>query len=141
VCISLSSLLTGAIVSYTTLQIPIWWFIHVAVAFWAVTFPFHYRSFQVMGKSKILHIFTVLIGVLLPLVSLGIAIGTGGYVPAYRVPPITCSTSNENASFYSHTLLIVILYGAGSVLLVFIFLQFLKVRPIVAWYVWVSIGR
>ena len=126
---------SGAIVSYTTLQIAIWWFIHVAVAFWAVTFPFRYRSFQVMGKSKILHIFTVLIGVLLPLVSLGIAIGTGGYVPAYRVPPITCSTSNENASFYSHTLLIVILYGAGSVLLVFIFLQFLKVRPIVAWYV------
>ena len=134
-CISLSSLLTGAIVSYTTLQIPIWWFIHVAVAFWAVTFPFHYRSFQVMGKSKILHIFTVLIGVLLPLVSLGIAIGTGGYVPAYRVPPLTCSTSNENTRFYSHTLLIVILYGAGSVLLVFIFLQLLKVRPIVAWCV------
>ena len=88
-----------------------------------------------MGKSKVLHLFTVLIGVLLPLMSLGIAIGTGGYVPAYRVPPLTCSTSNENANFYSHTLLFVILYVAGSVLLVFIFLQFLKVRPIVAWCV------
>jgi hypothetical protein len=113
----------------------IWWFIHVAVAFWAVTFPFHYRSFQVMGKSKFLHIFTVLIGVLLPLVPLGIAIGTGGYTPTYRLPPFVCSTSKENASFYSHTLLFVILYVAGSVLLVFIFLQFLKVRPIVAWCV------
>jgi hypothetical protein len=140
VCISLSSLLTGAIVSYTTLQIPIWWFIHVAVAFWAVTFPFHYRSFQVMGKSKILHIFTVLIGVLLPLVPLGIAIGLGGYTPTYRVPPFVCSTSNEKSSFYSNILLIVILYGAGSVLLVFIFLQLLKARPIIAWCVWVSIG-
>ena len=131
-CISLSSLPIGAIVSYTNLQIAIWWFIHVAVAFWAVTFPFHYRSFQVMGKSKVLHLFTVLIGVLLPLVPLGIAIGTGGYTPTYRLPPLTCLTSNDDAFFYSQTLLIVILYGAGSVLLAFIFLHLFKVRPVLA---------
>ena len=100
-------------------------------SFWKIYFPLHSRSYQVSNKMKYIHLGIVVLGVLLPFISV-VAImsefavrvkstdgdfvsgGLGFIVP--RFPPIPCHGRSKNVVFYSHILLLYVLLSTGITL-------------------------
>ena len=104
----------------------IWWFIHIAAIYWGVKYPFHAHKLETSGKKKYLHFTAVLLGVVLPWISIGAVLGAGGYTFA-SVPPIFCIPSSINVSFYSYIMPIIILQATGASLLTIILWAVCKV--------------
>ena len=100
----------------------------VLILFWKIYFPLHSRSYQASNKMKYIHLGIVVLGVLLPFISV-VAImsefavrvkstdgdfvsgGLGFIVP--RFPPIPCHGRSKNVVFYSHILLLYVLLSTG----------------------------
>ena len=61
-------LCTGIAFTYILAQIGLWLFFHSLGLFWSVAFPLHLRKFRAEKKLKYIHVTTVLIALLLPLV-------------------------------------------------------------------------
>ena len=101
------------------LQGSLWWIFHVSVLFYGIQFPFHSRSFKV--RTKYIHVIMVVVALLLPL---GACNNLWSYIGGYTMtvfPPILCTGSDADATFYSLLLSIIIILGTGTRLLVIMF--------------------
>ena len=109
------------------LQLVIWLLGHIITLFWGITFPFHYRAFERRGKLIYVHIAIVVLALILPTVSVGIAFGTGGY--RYDgIPPLACLPQNLVVAFYAVFLPSTAIVATGGTFLVLIIWKLIKVR-------------
>lgn len=130
VLLSLSFL--GVFLHYLLLQINLWWVLHMATLFWKVYFPVHARSLQSTRHLKVVHALCIIAALFLPLISVAAPIignavteaqtdqpvpGTHGFGFAL-FPPILCSGTNENVTFYTVILPNVLLILVGTITLV-----------------------
>ena len=120
-----SSVYIGIVFNYALMQSTFWVLFHVAALFWGIAFPFHYRQFKDNGYLKYIHVATVAVAILLPLVS-ALAPLKDGYVPA-RFPPIVCTAANTDYTFYTLVFPISILLAISTCLLIITFWIILKV--------------
>ena len=117
----------GGVFYYIQLQTALWWIFHVSALFYGVQFPFHSRSFKAANRTKYVHVIMVVIALILPLVPVISCAVIGGYTIT-SFPPILCTGSDADATFYSLVLPITIILGIGASLLVLIFWAVHKVK-------------
>jgi len=131
------------LLSYTILQINIWWVLHIGQLFWRVIFPFHSGAFEKSGKMKKVHITSIIVGVLLPLSpivtsmtkfavdaqkittnetsSTDLFLSGGLGFNSGRFPPLLCV-------FYSSLLPLDLVQAIGCTMLLIIILRVYRVR-------------
>ena len=112
---------------YTYTQATIWWLCHIAAMFWGLHFPFQAHRFEVMNKTKYIHLTVILLGLFLPLIPVVVSFATGGF-DFVRFPPIVCTAASRTATFYSLVSPTAIAAATGLMLLVFIFWTISKVN-------------
>ena len=108
-----------------------WWILHVSVVFWKLNFPFHAHFFD---KTKYLHAFCVILALLIPLAPIIAAItksridsnraGTETTSIGFgltRFPPLLCTGTDKDVTFYSLILPLDLILFVGFPLLVMIF--------------------
>ena len=108
------------------LQLAIWWFIHVAVLFWRVYFPFHAQTYA--HRLVHIHVITVTIAIVGPLVPVIAALAGEGFALP-RFPPILCVAKEADPTFYALVLPIIVLLQIGVTLLILVFRVIHKVLP------------
>ena len=115
---------------YIFVQVAIWWLCHVTAMFWGLRFPFQAHNFKVTGKMKYLHITVVLLGLILPIIPVAVALGTGGFT-LNRLPPIICSARSSDATFYAVALPVGFMLALGITLLILLFWTIYKVCTLI----------
>ena len=120
------SLYLGTVFYYTLLQLALWWFFHVAAIFWKIRFPFSARAAESTLYIKLVHVTVVVLAVVVPIVPVVTTLKTSGF-GLTRFPPILCTGTNADATFYSLVLPIVVLLQVGISLLIVIFWKIHKV--------------
>ncbi len=60
--ILLSFTVSGAVLHYVFVSMTLWWFLHIAVFFYKVLFPFHARQFQKDKRMKLLFLVVIIFG-------------------------------------------------------------------------------
>lgn len=124
---------------YTLLQLTVLWLCHTTTLFWKIRFPFHARSFEVARRTKYIHAACILAALIVPLVpiiasvvdnavemqsstSSNISFLEGGLgYGLTRFPPILCTPTDADVTFYSVVLPIDISLMIGCTLLVIMF--------------------
>ena len=106
-----------------------WWLFHTIVIFWNVWFPLHARHFDVSGYNKYLHMTIIVTALILPLIPVGVAFGTGGYATTSLTPSLTtCIIRNTAVSFYAYVLPICLGFSVGITLNILSIWKLLKMR-------------
>ena len=113
-------LCTGIFLFYCPLMQTSFWFCHVVAVFWTIQFPITARRFENKGYFKFVHLGMVAAVLVLPWITLGIILGTQGYVIS-RFPTILCFPRNVNVTFYAFILPLSIILATGMSLIVIIF--------------------
>ena len=108
------------------MQIAVLWILHVSVIFWNVRFPDHYMLLNRRHQIKYIHLVSVLVAIVVPVIPVAAIFGTGGFVNG-RYPPLLCLPSNPNAAFYSLVLPVSVLIASGVTLLLAVFWTLYKV--------------
>ena len=91
-----------------------WWFFHSLTIFWTVWFPIHARNFKVSGYLKYLHLVIVISSITIPIIPVGVALGTGGYVISVNPPHLNfCYPRSPVTFFYTFTLPFCIVFPIG----------------------------
>ena len=117
-----------------------WWFFHTVSVFWKVWFPIHARQLKIMGHIKYIHMAIVVITLILSMIPIGVAFGTGGYVIYGLIPGLSsCLTRNPDAYFYSFVLPLCILYIIGMTLIILILWTILRMKLHLSGQVWVHL--
>ena len=89
--------------------------------------PFQAHRFEVMNKTKYIHLTVILLGLFLPLIPVVVSFATGGF-DFVRFPPIVCTAASRTATFYSLVSPTAIAAATGLMLLVLIFWTTSKVN-------------
>ena len=137
---------------YNILSIALWWFMLATSLFWKIWFPINARLWEKRHYIKYIHIASIFIGVVTPLIPL-IALmssfakhvntdttsnttflqGGLGFAPV-RFPPLPCSGNSKVIIFYTNILPTDILMATGITFIVLIFWKVhrvsLKVVPL-----------
>ena len=98
---------------------------HAIGLFWGVVFPFHFRKFKAEGKLKYIHIATVLIALLLPLVPALLHLERG-YVVA-NSPTVVCYGRSIDVTFFSFILPLSSILAVTTSILIIMFWIIFKV--------------
>ena len=93
---------TGFLNSYIVHQFSLWAILYVAILFWAVVFPFHYRRFKNAGHLKYIYTAMVIAGVLLPFVPAVINVAFGYGIVTFS--PMMCNVAVQDVGFYTEAL-------------------------------------
>ena len=120
---------------YGLFQLGIWWLFHVIALYWKLQFPLHYRRFEAAGFIHYVHLTAVILGLVFALLPVITPIAdhavkksnnenfTGGGIgfTMTTVPPIICTSSDRNVSYYSlaFPLNLILLVGTTLLLLAF----------------------
>ena len=112
---------------YIQLQLWIWLFFHILSLFWGVKFPFHYRSYQQSGRVKYVHVATVVVGILIPLIPAFLPFALNGYGYSIRVPPVFCVPIDISLFVYPVALPVGMLSLFSTVLFLIVFRSISKV--------------
>ncbi|ORU95081.1 MAG: hypothetical protein A6F71_10480 [Cycloclasticus sp. symbiont of Poecilosclerida sp. M] len=130
---------TGMVQVYSTLSVALWWFMLTAALFWKIWFPINARLRETKHHIKYIHIVSVLIGALTPLIPV-IALmsrfadnvntdttsnttflqGGLGFA-SVRFPPVPCNGNSKVIIFYTNILPADILLATGITFIVLIF--------------------
>ena len=124
---SFSFIFSGVVFMYIQLQLWIWLFFHILSLFWGVKFPFHYRSYQQSGRVKYVHVATVVIGILVPLIPAFLPFALNGYGYSIRVPPVFCVPIDISLFVYPVALPVGLLSMFSTVLFLIVFRSISKV--------------
>ena len=93
-------------------------------------FPIQSKVYETARRTKYIQIVMVVLGLLLPLIPAITGEVIGGYTIT-RFPPILCTGSDADATFYSLLLPIIIIIGTGTSLLV---IMFWKIHMVCTYY-------
>ena len=114
---------TGIVFTYGMSQLGIFILFHAVGLCWGVVFPFHFWKFKAEGKLKYVHIATLLIALLLPLVPALLQL-KDGYVVA-NSPTVICYGRSIDITFFSFILpMSTILAVATSILTIMFWIIF-----------------
>ncbi len=108
--------LAGIVFNYCSGQICVWLVNHAIFLFWAVNFPFRYRSFRISGKIRYAHVISVLLALTLPLPGALVHLKDGYF--AARNPTIICTGRNTDYTYYVFVLPVSVILGITSYLLI-----------------------
>ena len=131
----------GFLFTYAMEQIPMWVLLHTVFLFWAVVFPFSYRSLKISGRIRYAHIFCVVLAVIIPLPAALVHLKDGYNSP--NTPTLVCAGRNGDYTYYTFVLPVSIIQCAISCLLVVIIWTIFNVRlsvysykkEIIMWFV------
>ncbi len=126
---------------YSTMQINIWWVLHVSSMFLTIVFPYRTRALRISKKLTYIHVACVLVGLFLPVVPV-IAVMSHNAVEAksgamlagrlgfglVTFPPFLCSSIDGDVTFYSLVLPNIILVQIGVTMLILTIWNVHKVR-------------
>ena len=116
----------GFLFTYCIEQICMWELLHAVFLFWAVVFPFSYRSLKLSGRIRYTHIFCVVLAVIVPLPA-ALAHLKDGYVINFT-PTLVCTGRSEDYNFYTVVLPLSIILCVMLCLLVVIIWTIFNVR-------------
>ena len=97
-------------------MIDFWWLFHSITIFWKVWYPVQSRQYERNGCTKYFHAVIILIALLFPIIPIGVAFGTGGYIVTAFPPINNCFARNPAASFYPFILPKCIIFPIGITL-------------------------
>ena len=141
-------IIIGVVVTYTLLQLALWWIFHTMFTFWKIVFPFHARSFQSSHNMALIYVACIAAGLVIPLVpvivhmasfakevesnpvlqAMNVTAVSGGLgYRTFRSPPILCSGTNSGILYYSNALPINIIMMVGIAQLIIIVWRIHKV--------------
>ena len=93
---------------------------------WSIVFPFHYRRFKTEGRIKYIHAFTVVVGLVLPVIPALLPL-----IDGYVIIPGQfnfCSGRNIDIIFFAVDFPASILVATSTTMLVIIFWKIYKVN-------------
>ena len=102
----------GFLSSFAVLPLAIWVAVQIGYILAAISAPFYFNQFKdTKWKVNILHITTLVVGLLSPLVpSIASIASKGGFSPFdTKFPPIVCFTRNRDVTVYSLVLPLAVL--------------------------------
>ena len=107
--------LIGIISTFLITSIGYWWLFLTIMIFWKVWFPTNAKNAEVKGYMKFIHIAIVVISIVLSLIPVAAALGTGGYTLfIFPVHLSFCYPRNLDVLFYAIDLPFCINLPAGS---------------------------
>lgn len=117
----------GIVFYYVVMQLLLWWLWHTLAVFWAVTWPFHAKKFNISRNTKYLHIGFVVASLLLPVgpvliilfVTRTPTLEMAGYTVT-RSPPFVCAGHDITVNFWAFIFPISVLLAIGVTMLVLI---------------------
>ena len=118
--------IAGAALFFCLMQIAFLWVCHVCVIFWSVAFPISFLKFTIQRRMKMIHAIVVCLMIVVPMIPVAVAFGTGGFTNA-RFPPLLCSSKNADAAFYGLFFPMSILLASGVSLMIGVFWTIRKV--------------
>ncbi len=134
-------LIAGIIVHYCSVQINIWWVLHVSSMFMTVVFPYRTRALRISKKLTYIHVACVLVGLFLPAIPIVAAMShhaveaKPGAMLQGRLgfglvssPPFLCNGIDADVTFYSLILPNIILVQIGITMLILTIWYVHKVR-------------
>ena len=102
---------------YALIQTGVWAVLDAVFFFWAIVAPFSYQQFKLSGKTRIAHIISVLLGLLVPLPS-GLLPLVDGHVMSFsRI--LYCTPANSNYMYYTLTLPLSIFAGISTFIMIY----------------------
>ena len=116
----------GIVYIYGMLQVNIWAMLHALGLSWGIVFPFHYRRFRVEEKIKYIHVVTVVVALLLPIIPALLYLIKDGYGPLFT-PTRVCTGRNLNVTYFAFLLPISIILATTTSSLAMVFWTILKV--------------
>ena len=116
----------GFLFIYGMEQIFLWVLLHTVFLFWAVVFPFSYRSLKISGRIRYAHIFCVVLAVVIPLPAALIHLKDGHN--SIYTPTLVCAGRNADYTYYTFVLPVSIIQCVISCLLVGIIWTIFNVR-------------
>ena len=136
-CTNNLHLLTGIFHTYILVQISMWVLFHAMGILGGVGFPFKYRKFKAEGKFKYIHISTVVITIILPLVPALLLL-----IDGYSIIPASldvCFGRNVDLTYFTLVLPFSILFALATTILIAMFWKIVKVMQewhtiYVVWY-------
>ena len=111
--------IAGILESYFALQVTIWWILNILTLFWKVQFPFHARYYDSINRTRYVHIGSVVIAFVFPVIAPVTVYTTDGFTIT-RFPPIVCVGRNADATFYTIVFPTTIVYAVGITVLLLI---------------------
>ena len=134
-------IIIGVAVTYTLLQLALWWIFHTMFIFWKIVFPFHARSFQSSHNMTLIYAACIAAGLVIPVVpvivhmasfakevesnpvlqAMNVTAVSGGLgYRTFRIPPILCSGSNSGILYYSNALPIniIMMFGIAQLIII-----------------------
>lgn len=119
----------GIINSFVFTMNSYWWFFHTMTIFWKVWFPIHARNFKVNGHIKYLHLIIIGLALTFPIIPVGAALGTGGYVISAYPPSLNyCFPRSSDTFFYTFILPFCIIFSIGTTFNLLTLWKVLRIR-------------
>ena len=109
---------------FLLLHMSLLWFLHVVTMFIKLKWPLMSRRVALAGYYKYLHVLCFLISSIMPILPIVVVLETSGFA-TFTFPPLFCTPTNREVTFYSIILPVSVLLATGSSLLI-----------IVLWIVW-----
>ena len=110
-------------------QITLWGTFHAVGLYWGVAFPFHFRRFKSEGRIKYVHVTTVIVVLLLPMIPALVPL-VDGYAITLG-PSDLCVGSNMDITYFTVILPISVLMATSSTILIILFWIVFKVKILI----------
>ena len=116
-------MMAGTLTLYINILFSVFWLFHTITIFWIVWFPIHSRQFEQRGHNKYLHTAVVLVALLFPIIPVGAAFGSGGFVIASFPPVLSggCFNRDGIVLFYTFIFLFCIIFPTGVTIILLTF--------------------
>ena len=111
---------------YGVAQLGLFVLFHAVGLCWGVLFPFHFRQFKAEEKLKYIHITTVLIALLLPMVPALLHLEKGYGVASS--PTVVCLGRSVDVTFFSLVLPLSAILAVATSILIIMFWIIFKVK-------------
>ena len=119
----------GILNMYGVFQLTLLVTFHALGLFWSIVFPFHYRRFKLGTKIKYIHITSVILAVVVPII-LPLLHLIDGYTIGPNPIIESCSGRNASLNYFLLILPVSILLAFTSSLFVIVFWTILKVYTV-----------
>ena len=116
---------TGFVHSYALEQISLWTVFHAIGLLKSIYFPFFYRKIKREGASKYIHISTVVVALVLPIVPALLHL-----IDGYSIAPspvVICTSRNITITYYSLVLPVSVPFGTTITILILLFRKIFRV--------------
>lgn len=117
---------TGIVYFYTAMAIMVLWLFQCVTFFWGVIWPYSYSTAKSAGRLRYIHISSLLISSIIPLIIVLIVYIQQGYGVSISLTP-PCSISSPETYFYSIMIFIDVITIIGIVLMILTFWKLSKI--------------